>query len=64
MYTESQKNASKKWNSTNTVLITMRLVKTTDKDILDHLDSVGNKQGYLKALVRLDIEKSKGEKRE
>ena len=28
-----------------------------DADIIDRLDNVGNKQGYIKALIRADIAK-------
>lgn len=30
----------------------------TEQDILDKLDSVENKNGYIKALIRADIEKN------
>lgn len=45
-----------KYNKEKTKLITIRLIKTTDKDILERLDEVGNKQGYIKSLIRRDIE--------
>lgn len=31
-----------------------------DKDIIARLDTVGNKQGYIKRLIRADIEKEGG----
>ena len=31
--------------------------KEKDKDIIDHLEKQGNKQGYLKELIRADIKK-------
>ena len=39
----------------NTILINLRLNKNTDKDIINKLESVGNKQGYIKDLIRSDI---------
>lgn len=35
--------------------ISLKLVNTTDADILAHLNSLPNKQGYIKALIRADI---------
>ncbi|MBR0120613.1 MAG: hypothetical protein IJM10_02375 [Clostridia bacterium] len=34
---------------------------STEQDILDKLDSVPNKAGYIKSLIRADIAKDKGE---
>lgn len=34
-------------------------VKTTEADIIEKLDSVPNKAGYIKGLIRADIEKNK-----
>lgn len=39
----------------NIVRVTLCLNRNTDADILTHLESVGNKQGYVKALIRADI---------
>lgn len=41
----------------NTVQIKMKLNINTDKDILQKLDEVGNKQGYIKDLIRKDLKK-------
>lgn len=38
------------------------LHKEYDKDILDKLESVENKQGYIKDLIRADIAKNEGKK--
>lgn len=48
-----------KYDRENTVQIKLKLNKKTDADILQKLEESGNKQGYLKALVRQDIERSK-----
>lgn len=47
------------WDALNTVQIKMKLVKSTDADILEYLNSLANKQGYIKALIRNDIRKTK-----
>lgn len=44
-----------KWKKKNTQLITMRLNKYTDRDVLQFLKSLPNKQGYIKELVRADM---------
>lgn len=38
--------------------IAMKFNRVNDKDVLDKLDSVPNKQGYVKALIRADIAKN------
>lgn len=40
--------------------VAVKLNRVHDADILDHLEKQPNKQGYIKALIRADIEK--GEK--
>lgn len=39
--------------------VSLKLVKTTDADILAHLAKQPNKQGYIKALIRADMAKGK-----
>lgn len=46
-----------KWDRSNTTQIKMKLNNNTDKDILQKLDEVGNKQGYIKDLIRKDLKK-------
>lgn len=53
--TEAQKRAGEKYDSAHTVQIKMKLNKGTDADILKKLESVPNKQGYIKALIRADL---------
>lgn len=48
-------NAQERYDKNNTVQIKMKLNKKTDKDILEKLNSVPNKQGYIKELIRKDI---------
>lgn len=53
MTTEAQKKASAKYDAKNTVQIKLKLNKTTDADIIQILDSCGNKQGFIKDLIRI-----------
>ena len=47
--------AVNKYDSKNTRGIYLKLNVNTDKDILDHLDGMDNKQGYIKELIRSDL---------
>lgn len=47
-----------KYNKEKTTTFTVRLVLATKQDIIQKLDSVPNKSGYIKALIRADIAKS------
>lgn len=46
-----------KYDSKNTERIYLKLNKKTDADILTHLENLENKQGYIKQLIRNDINK-------
>lgn len=51
-------SAQQKYAKTHTRQIGFVLNTKTDKDILDWLDEKPNKQGYIKGLIRDDIEKN------
>ena len=55
--TESQIRASVKYNKENTVQISLKLNRSTDADLIDSLNRIANKQGYIKELIRKDIAK-------
>lgn len=55
MTSVAQKKAQQKYDSANTAKVTLKLNRKTDKEILEKLETVGNKQGYIKALIRADI---------
>lgn len=55
MYNQNTYKASMKYDAVNTRQIKMKLNLKTDADILARLDSVPNKQGYIKALIRKDM---------
>lgn len=50
--------ASNKYDKENTKSVLLKLNLNTDKDILDKLDQVQSKMGYIKRLIREDIKKS------
>lgn len=54
--TKAQIKAVNKFNKEHTTLITVRLNHNQDADILQKLDEVPSKQGYIKKLIRNDIE--------
>lgn len=47
-----------KYDKNNTERVFIKLNKKTDADILEQLNNSGNKQGYIKQLIREDIKKS------
>ena len=55
---EAMLRAIKKYDAANTTQLKIKLNKKTDRDIIEKLASVENKQGYLKELIRADMEKN------
>ncbi len=55
MTTEAQKKASAKYDKEHTRSILFKFNTTSDADILAKLEEVGNKQGYIKGLIRENI---------
>lgn len=51
--------AAYKWDRANTTRIGLKLQNNTDRDILAVLDRIGNKQGYIKMLIREDLQHDK-----
>jgi hypothetical protein len=47
--------AAYKWDRANTTRIGLKLQNNTDRDILELLARIGNKQGYIKRLIRDDL---------
>lgn len=52
---EANKRAQVKYDKANTTQVMLKLNLKTDADILRRLAEVGNKQGYIKRLIRADI---------
>lgn len=63
MRTEEGKRAAAmahdRYDKENTKSIKFKFNKKTDADILDRFQEVGNKQGYIKRLIREDIARDK-----
>lgn len=55
MQRESTRRAQKKYDAANTVFVGLKLNRKTDADIIAKLDAVGNRQGYIKNLIRQDL---------
>lgn len=58
MVRESQLRANAKYDKNNTIGLYLKLNKNTDIDIIEHLSGQENKQGYIKLLIRNDINKT------
>ena len=59
MVSEAKKRANMKSDKKNAKYVTLKLNKNTDKDILEYLDTLDNKNGYLKNLIRKNIKNKK-----
>lgn len=55
--TEAAQRASMKYAKENVTQFKLSLNNNTDSDIIDKLNTCDNKQGYIKSLIRSDIEK-------
>lgn len=58
MTSEAQKKAVARYDAKNTQRIYIKLNKNTDADILQHLRSQDNIQGYIKELIRNDMKRA------
>lgn len=56
MASDAKIKANNKSNKKNTIQLLVRLNKNTDKDIICQLNTVYSKMGYVKDLIRKDIE--------
>ena len=54
---QQRTKASIKYNKTNVKQIKLNLNIKTDADVIAALDAVENKQGYIKELIRKDLQK-------
>lgn len=59
MVTESQKKYNADYKKENMVQMQFRLNKITDPDIISFLKTIENRQGYIKELIRRDMELEK-----
>ena len=56
---EKKERPQDRYNREKTVVKSFRFVTATEQDILDKLDSIPNKSGYIKSLIRADIQREK-----
>lgn len=59
MASEAQKAADARYKAANIKQIKFVLNKNTEHDLIAHLESVDNIQGYIKSLLRADMQKEK-----
>ena len=59
MVTEAKIKANNASNKRNSTTVLLRLNYNTDADILEKLDQVDSKMGYIKTLIREDLKKEK-----
>ena len=57
MASKAEIQAVNRFNKEKTKCVLLRLNLSTDKDILEKLGSVPSKMGYIKELIRADIQK-------
>lgn len=53
---EAYKKAQQKYDAENTKSYTLKLNRKTDAAMIEHLDKQPNRQGYLKGLIKKDME--------
>ena len=58
---DSRTRANLKYKKKNIKQMKLDLNRNTDSDIISFLDRCENKQGYIKSLIRKDMEKQKQE---
>ena len=59
MTSESQKRASTRYQAKNTKLVPLRFNVHTEADMLEWLEQQPTKAGYIKRLIREDMERNK-----
>ena len=60
---EKRTRPQDRYNSTRCKLYSFRFVLSTEADLIARLEAQPNKAGYIKSLIRADIDKEKGEKK-
>lgn len=58
MPTEAQKRADRKYKAEKTQQVIVRFYPT-ERDLVEHMDRQDNKQGYIKSLIRADIDRQR-----
>ena len=55
---EKKLSPQQKYDKVNAKVYTIKVIRTTESDIIQKLDGQKNKAGYIKALIREDIAKN------
>ncbi len=61
---DTKKFSQEEYDKANTTQFKMKLNTKTDADIIEYLDSLNNKQGKVKELIREEIARNKDNKRD
>lgn len=56
-FKNSHSKASTTYNQKNTIRLGINLNKNTDTDLVEWMEKIPNKQGYIKELIRKDMNK-------
>ena len=57
MSSEKKETPQDRYHKAKTVSVAIRFMKNTEQDLIDKLNSVPNKAGYIKTLIRQDMER-------
>ena len=60
MTSEAKLSAQRKYDKENTIQVLLKLNTKTDADVIGKLDSVSNKQGFIKELIRNNLRNGSG----
>lgn len=55
---QRKETPQERYHKAHTISVNIRLMKNTEQDIIERLNSVPNKAGYIKSLIRADIAKT------
>lgn len=58
MSSDAQRRASAKYDKANARYMTLKLNMKTEADLIEWLNSIDNRQGYIKRLIREDMKKA------
>lgn len=56
MTTEARKRAREKYNKANYKTYTFRFHKNYEANLIEHLEAQPNKQGYIRGLIKKDMD--------
>ena len=59
---DAKREASKRYDKKNTIGLGLKFMKNTEADIIERLQQQDSKAGYIKRLIREDIEREKQKK--